>query len=188
MEESYAPQRIVYALFEQPKNVFTTAELDETHVQTDLKEFVTANNLKLINAAYIYTQDGEVMSEKSFKQSGLLDDILDTVNDLLDIDINLGGNKKNNSGNKKNNNNNRDDDDEDDDSLLDLNIGGNDGTGGIHIGLGGVDHVAVPAAEHNSARLSRNRAALQSISAAYEQQAASESSVVVAATEPSPLI
>lgn len=100
-----SPQRLVYALFEQPFKNITTDSLDNNSIEKDLKQFVKDNNLVLVNAAYIYTQSPESADivqrlqriTISFKEDGLLDSLVNTIDhllgeveDLLGIHLGLG--------------------------------------------------------------------------------------------------
>lgn len=102
------PQRLVYALFEQPSKNITTDSLNSNNIEKDLKQFVKDNNLVLVNAAYIYTQSPEAAAiverfqriATTFKEEGLLDSLVGTLDNLLGeveniLGLNLGlGSKK----------------------------------------------------------------------------------------------
>lgn len=113
-QASSSPQRIVYALFEQPKKNLTSTDFDNVLVSTDLKKFVSENKFKLINAAYVYAQNAtEVIADRliriqeTFHQAGLLDNVLGTVDglledveDILDIHVKKGNGRQNENDNQ----------------------------------------------------------------------------------------
>ncbi|CAO3656205.1 unnamed protein product [Mucor hiemalis] len=85
------PQRLLYALFEQPTKNITTTSLNSSNIVKDLKQFVKDNHLTLVNAAYIYTQSGpEAIVTRlqrianNFEKAGLLDSLVGTLDHLLD--------------------------------------------------------------------------------------------------------
>lgn len=76
--------RIVYALFEQENKNITIAPLSN-RVNFDIKKFITENKLKIVNAAYIYTQGQEINREQQVKQDSSAEEIYDDLGNVVDM-------------------------------------------------------------------------------------------------------
>jgi hypothetical protein len=84
--------RVVYALFEHQNTDANAANIeplmDESNgrrINFDLKKFASDNQLKVVNAAYIYTQYQEGITHKiqEVNQSGFVGEVIDGAGDIF---------------------------------------------------------------------------------------------------------